>query len=205
MGSASFLPSVLPEPLAPRDEPVRGLRLVTRRNKRPKQGRVSGLLPHVISPPTGSAKVFHNSFVDSRGDENKYKKTSNGLFVCGQERQPSGFPFLDYPSGKVAAPVRQSLTSPHLFYKNSSILGTKYSYSTSENMQFASIYRKTSWAMAIVAVRSSAISRDEKAKTPKNLSAPSSPSFAAAAISAILRALSVSAAFIIILQVLQPS
>lgn len=107
MGSASFLPSVLPEPLAPRDEPVRGLRLVTRRNKRPKQGRVSGLLPHVISPPIGSAKVFHNSFVDSRGDENKYKKTSNGLFVCNHDKglRPSHELSLKRCGSRQAEPV----------------------------------------------------------------------------------------------------
>lgn len=44
-----------------------------------------GLLPHVLPPHAGSANVFHNSFVDSRGGGHKYKKTSNGLFVNGVE------------------------------------------------------------------------------------------------------------------------
>ena len=79
---APFLPSVPPEPRAPRGEPSRGLREVTRRKKRPEQGRESGAPP----PRVPSARRLSESYVPfpsliAEEANTNTKRPHRGLFV----------------------------------------------------------------------------------------------------------------------------
>lgn len=61
-GAIPSSPVFLRSPRAPHSEPVRGLRQVTRRNKRPKQGREFGS-PHPRAPSATRLSERHHHFL----------------------------------------------------------------------------------------------------------------------------------------------